>query len=112
MATFCVFSKHLHWLSVDVLADALAEIGFDGVDLAVRPGGHVEPERVETELPAAGKNGLRAGIGRSACPPVPGWSTGSATASSSRQLRGMDSYRFTMSFRCSTGRPTSCPGMR
>ena len=35
------------------MADAAAEIGFDGVDLTVRPKGHVLPERVEVDLPKA-----------------------------------------------------------
>ncbi len=33
------------------MAEAAAEIGFDGVDLTVRPKGHVLPERVENDLP-------------------------------------------------------------
>ncbi|MBK9391823.1 MAG: sugar phosphate isomerase/epimerase [Bacteroidetes bacterium] len=48
-----VFSKHFHWLDYTQMADALAEIGFDGADLTVRPGGHVEPEKVEQDLPKA-----------------------------------------------------------
>jgi sugar phosphate isomerase/epimerase len=51
--TYGVFSKHLNWLAIDELADALVEIGFDAVDLAVRPGGHVDPEKVDEELPRA-----------------------------------------------------------
>jgi len=48
-----IFSKHLQWLDYDGMAKALEEIGFDGVDLTVRPGGHVLPERVEEDLPKA-----------------------------------------------------------
>ena len=48
---YVVFSKHLSWLAGDELAEAVAEAGFDGVDLVVRPGGHVLPENVTTELP-------------------------------------------------------------
>jgi L-ribulose-5-phosphate 3-epimerase len=48
-----VFSKHFHWLDYKQLADALVEIGFDGADLTVRPDGHVEPEKVEQDLPKA-----------------------------------------------------------
>jgi L-ribulose-5-phosphate 3-epimerase len=48
-----VFSKHLQWLDYSQMADALVEIGFDGTDLTVRPGGHVEPEKVEQDLPKA-----------------------------------------------------------
>lgn len=48
-----VFSKHLQWLDYPGMAAALREIGFDGADLTVRPGGHVLPERVEEDLPKA-----------------------------------------------------------
>lgn len=51
--TISVFSKHLHWLDYDQMASALVDIGFDGADLTVRPGGHVEPENVEKDLPKA-----------------------------------------------------------
>jgi sugar phosphate isomerase/epimerase len=46
-----IFSKHLQFLQGDALAAGAAEIGFDGIDLAVRKGGHVEPERVRQDLP-------------------------------------------------------------
>jgi len=48
-----VFSKHLQFLNYKDMADAAAEIGFNGVDLTVRPTGHVLPERVEMDLPKA-----------------------------------------------------------
>ncbi len=48
-----IFSKHLQFLGWDELAQAAAEIGFDGIDLTVRKGGHVLPERVEQDLPKA-----------------------------------------------------------
>lgn len=48
-----VFSKHLQFLDYQHTAEVAAEIGFDGVDLAVRPRGHVLPENVETDLPKA-----------------------------------------------------------
>lgn len=48
-----IFSKHLHWLDYKEMAMVAAEIGFDGVDLTVRPQGHVLPERVEEDLPKA-----------------------------------------------------------
>ena len=58
-----VFSKPLQWLGYDALAEMLAEAGAEGIDLSVRPGGHVLPENVKTDLPkavaAARKNGLR-----------------------------------------------------
>jgi sugar phosphate isomerase/epimerase len=59
----CLFSKHLGWIKdYDRLAAQTAEIGFDGVDLAVRPGGHVLPEKVERDLPRAAEAIHRAGL--------------------------------------------------
>lgn len=48
-----IFSKHLQWLDYQDMARVAADIGFDGVDLTVRPGGHVLPENVERDLPKA-----------------------------------------------------------
>jgi len=48
-----IFSKHLQWLDYKDMANVLKEIGFDGADLTVRPGGHVLPDRVEEDLPKA-----------------------------------------------------------
>ncbi len=49
----CLFSKHLQDLDYGDLAKALRDLGFDGADLTVRPGGHVLPERVAADLPRA-----------------------------------------------------------
>src|SRR5436309_14775294 len=46
-----IFSKHLLFLHGEQLAQGAAQIGFDGVDLAVRKGGHVAPDRVKQDLP-------------------------------------------------------------
>ena len=46
-----IFSKHLQFLGYTDMAEAAAEMGFDGVDVSVRPNGHVLPEKVETDLP-------------------------------------------------------------
>lgn len=48
---FCAFEKPLLFLNYDDTADVFAELGFDGIEAAVRPGGHVLPERVEEDLP-------------------------------------------------------------
>src|SRR5687768_4034167 len=48
-----IFSKHLQFLNIHDMTEAAAEMGFDGVDLTVRPNGHVLPERVENDLPKA-----------------------------------------------------------
>ncbi len=58
----CVFSKCLQWLDYEGMAKAVAEGGYDGIDLTVRPGGHVLPERVEDDLPKAVEAAKRAGI--------------------------------------------------
>lgn len=47
----CAFTKHLQGLSYDQIADIAAECGLDGIEAPVRPKGHVEPERVEEDLP-------------------------------------------------------------
>jgi sugar phosphate isomerase/epimerase len=57
-----IFSKHLQFLKYQDLADAAKEMGFDGVDLSVRPGGHVLPERVEEDLPKAADALRKAGL--------------------------------------------------
>ena len=48
-----LFSKHLQFLNYKDSADAVAEMGFDGLDLAVRPKGHVLPENATEDLPKA-----------------------------------------------------------
>jgi sugar phosphate isomerase/epimerase len=57
-----IFSKHLQFLQGEDLAKAIAELGFDAVDLTVRKGGHVEPAKVAKDLPPLvgiiRKNGL------------------------------------------------------
>ena len=57
-----IFSKHLQFLQGEDLAAAVSDLGFDAVDLTVRKGGHVEPQRVAADLPplvaAIRKHGL------------------------------------------------------
>jgi len=48
-----LFSKHLQFLDYNEMSEAAAEMGFDGLDLTVRPKGHVLPERVTNDLPKA-----------------------------------------------------------
>jgi sugar phosphate isomerase/epimerase len=47
-----IFSKHLQFLAGAELAAGVAELGFDGLDITVRKGGHVEPAQVAQDLPA------------------------------------------------------------
>ncbi|MFZ4621501.1 MAG: sugar phosphate isomerase/epimerase family protein [Bacteroidota bacterium] len=48
-----IFSKHLQFLDCPSAATAAAEMGFAGLDLTVRPGGHVESATAKTDLPLA-----------------------------------------------------------
>lgn len=47
----CVFIKFIQSLSYNDMAEAVAEIGFEGVESTVRKKGHVLPERVADDLP-------------------------------------------------------------
>lgn len=49
--TFCTFTKSLQHLDYDALAERIAALGFDGIEAPVRPKGHIEPAKVEEELP-------------------------------------------------------------
>src|ERR1051326_815794 len=49
----CFFSKRLPELKYDELGKWRHDAGFDGVDLTVRAGGHVLPERAAQDLPRA-----------------------------------------------------------
>jgi sugar phosphate isomerase/epimerase len=48
-----MFSKMLQEFDIDPMGDIVKGLGLDGVDLTVRPGGHVEPAAVETDLEPA-----------------------------------------------------------
>ena len=50
---FCMFSKPLPELDWHALGRAAKDAGFEGVDLTVRPKGHVLPERAGDDLPRA-----------------------------------------------------------
>lgn len=50
-----MFSKMLGVFPIDKAGDIIADLGFVGVDLTVRPGGHVLPENVRVDLPKAVK---------------------------------------------------------
>lgn len=57
-----IFSKNLHWLDYNGMAGVAAELGFDGIDLTVRPEGHVVPQRVADDLPKAVEAIKKAGL--------------------------------------------------
>ncbi len=49
----CMFSKHFPELTCEELGKTCRDLGFAGIDLTVRPKGHVPPERVAEDLPRA-----------------------------------------------------------
>ena len=51
--TLCLFSKPLPGMDWRKLAQAAKSVGFGGIDLTVRQGGHVRPERAVDDLPTA-----------------------------------------------------------
>src|SRR2546429_1699128 len=57
-----VFSKHFQWTNCQEMAAIAKDVGFDGIDLTVREGGHVLPERVEEDLPKAAEAIRKAGL--------------------------------------------------
>src|SRR4051812_21635760 len=48
-----MFAKHLQTLPLADAGRRVRALGFEGLDLTVRPGGYVEPDRLRDELPAA-----------------------------------------------------------
>ncbi|MEP2026584.1 MAG: sugar phosphate isomerase/epimerase family protein [Reichenbachiella sp.] len=60
--TVHLFSKHLHFLDWKEAAQSAAKIGFQGLDLTVRPKGHVLPENVKRDLPKAVRDINGAGL--------------------------------------------------
>ncbi|MGQ9555152.1 MAG: sugar phosphate isomerase/epimerase family protein [Anaerolineae bacterium] len=50
---FIMFSKHLAPLSIEEAACRAGEVGFQGLDLTVRQGGHIQPEEVRAHLAPA-----------------------------------------------------------
>lgn len=49
----CFFTKPLPEMDWKRLSRSAKQLGFDGLDLTVRPGGHVRPERAADDLPRA-----------------------------------------------------------
>ena len=57
-----LFSRHLQWTGVEDAIDVARRIGFDAIEWAVRPGGHITPQRVESELPKVVELTRQAGL--------------------------------------------------
>lgn len=50
---YVMFSKHLQTLSILEAGRMMKSLGFDGMELTVRPGGHILPEQVDEALARA-----------------------------------------------------------
>ena len=59
---FVLFTDNLSDLSIPACFEAAGAIGFDGLDLTVRPGGHVKPEDADRGLAEARKAADAAGM--------------------------------------------------
>ncbi len=57
-----VFTKPWKTLPVSELGDFIKGLGFDGIELPVRPGFQVEPENIARDLPRAAKQLAKAGL--------------------------------------------------
>jgi L-ribulose-5-phosphate 3-epimerase len=57
-----IASRHLQWTPLEDAAALAAQIGFDCIEWNVRRGGHVDPARVERELPWAVEITRKAGL--------------------------------------------------
>jgi sugar phosphate isomerase/epimerase len=87
-----VFSKHLQFLDWAAMAEAAAEMGFDGVDLTLRKGGHVLPERAETDLPKVAAIIRQAGL---ALPTITAGITDTDTPQAESMLRAISGVGIT-----------------
>ena len=58
----CAFSKHFQWTDVREMSAICAGLGYEGIDLTVRAGGHVLPERAADDLPKAAETIRQAGL--------------------------------------------------
>ena len=65
--TICAFSKHFQWTDVKECAELCAKFGYEGIDLTLRKGGHVLPERVADDLPKAYEIVKKAGLTMPMC---------------------------------------------
>ena len=97
--TLCAFTKQLQGLSFDQISDIAAELGLDGIEATVRPGGHVEPERVADEFPklsaALKRNNLEITILTSAITQV---STAQNTEQMLRTAKALGIKRYRMGY--------------
>ena len=55
MPKVCTYTEHFQKLPIPEVCKVFKRIGVDGLDLTVRPGGHIEPQDAKDELPKAAK---------------------------------------------------------
>jgi len=61
-ARVCIFTEHFQSLPIPEVCRVFQRIGVDGLDLTVRPGGHIKPEDAKTELPKAAQAARDVGL--------------------------------------------------
>src|SRR6266508_1007986 len=59
---YIMFSKHLQTMSVTEAGKTINSLGFDGVELTVRPNAHILPNNVAEDLPRAVEDRRAAGL--------------------------------------------------
>ena len=59
---YIMFSKHLQTQAIPEMGQTIKSLGFSGVELTVRPGGHVLPDNVGEDLPRAVEQLREAGL--------------------------------------------------
>ncbi len=62
LPSLCLFSQILSRITYTDLGEIVKQIGFDGVDLTIRPGGHVEPRLSSVDLVRAFESVRGAGL--------------------------------------------------
>jgi sugar phosphate isomerase/epimerase len=59
---FCAFTESFQEWPIPKVCEKFREIGLDGLDLTVRPGGHIQPEDAAAKLPDAVKAAKQNGV--------------------------------------------------
>ncbi len=62
MPKVCTYTEHFQTLPIPEVCAIFKRIGVDGLDLTVRPGGHIDPKDVKQELPRAAKAAREHGL--------------------------------------------------
>jgi len=58
----CIYTEHFQKLPIPEVCRIFRKIGVDGLDLTVRPGGHIPPEDVRGKLPQAAQDARDQGL--------------------------------------------------